>query len=223
MLILCAGCASTPQQPIQLAPSKLTAGDKVGIVMTAVPDSRMTYPGASCLLCLAAAAAANSSVSAHSKTFGTDDLKSLKSIVKHRLQSQGVEVVVIDTPVNLKKLPKLKNSKDLNRSRYSFEKYKKSHGITHLAFIDINFAGLSRAYSAYIPTSAPQAAISGVTYMVDLETHTYLLYHPISQYLFANGEWKQKGSYENLSNAYYQAVENVRDGMATKYTAAATN
>lgn len=66
--VFLAGCA-TRQMPVLLAENALggSAG-RVGVVMTPLPKVDTYFPGASCLLCLAAASIANSSLTTHTQT-----------------------------------------------------------------------------------------------------------------------------------------------------------
>ena len=50
------GCASSPQLPVSFTDNALSG--RVGVVMTALPKVDTSFPGASCLLCLAAAVSA---------------------------------------------------------------------------------------------------------------------------------------------------------------------
>ena len=211
-----AGCASQPQKPLSLTKGTISVDQKAGIVMYTVPDIKTTYPGAGCLLCLAAAAATNSGLSKHSQTLSTDDLASLKELVQSTITKQGIESIIDEDAIIPKQLKKLKRSKEPNKARYDFSAYKEKLGISHLAVIELNYAGYQRNYSSYIPTAAPQAVIRGKTYMVDLNTHTYVAYLPINIYMSADGEWKEE-NFPNLTNAYYQAVEKARDTVVKAY------
>ena len=47
--------------------------------------------------------------------------------------------------------------------------------------------------------------------MSDLSTNTYTLYQKIDIYKNAEGEWKEPPSFPGITNAYYQALEQVKD------------
>lgn len=217
LLLVLTGCASQPQYPISLANTSLSESSKVAVVMTEVPAAKMTYPGASCLLCLAAAATANSALSTHTKTLSTDDISSINLVIKDALSTQNVSAQIVDTPIVFKDLKKLKKSKEGNTPKYDLSAYKASHDATHVAVVAINFVGVERNYASYIPKGVPQILISGETYMVDLSTNTYSLYQPIKIYRAADGQWKEPSEYPNLTNAYYQAVEDARDNIKKHY------
>jgi hypothetical protein len=48
-------CATAPQSPVSLASDALSHGARVGVVMTKMPRVDTAFPGAACLLCMAAA------------------------------------------------------------------------------------------------------------------------------------------------------------------------
>ena len=74
-----AACASNPQLPVSFGNNALTAqSGRVGVAMTALPKVDTAFPGASCLLCLATASAANSSLTKHTHALTADELLTLK-------------------------------------------------------------------------------------------------------------------------------------------------
>src|SRR5437773_8351923 len=77
------GCATPPQQaPIPLADTAIAPkSGRVGVAMTPLPKIDTEFPGAWCLLCYAAASAANSSLTNHAKTLAYEDLPKLKDEV----------------------------------------------------------------------------------------------------------------------------------------------
>lgn len=218
-VVIFSGCSvQPPREPISLEAGALSEGQKVGIVMSAVPEPTMTYPGAGCLLCLATAAAANGDLSGYAKGFSTDDLSSIPELVMAAFNEQGLEGEIISEAIDFKKLKKLKKSKTLRMAKYDFSSYMETHGVSHLIVIDLSFVGIQRPYSSYFPTGAPQAVIVGTAYMVDLNSHNYQAFRTISAHVDAVGEWKEKPNYPTLTNAYYQAVENVRDNTVQAFT-----
>src|SRR5712671_3241563 len=76
--MLVAACAIKPQQAISLSEETMNAqSGRVGVMMTKLPAVDTHLPGAGCLLSLAAASAANSSLTAHAKTLSYEDLPQL--------------------------------------------------------------------------------------------------------------------------------------------------
>lgn len=212
-----AGCAVAPQNPVALQSNFWDAKPKkVGIVMTKVPELDMTYPGAGCLLCLAAASAANSTLSGYVETLSDEDLPAIKAELAKRLKAKGIEVVVIEAPIDLSKLPK--NDGDApNTSRIDFSSFKKDQGLTHLFVIDVTYLGMQRAYSSYVPTGAPQGVMQGSSFVVNLDNHVFEWYQPLNVSKGVTDEWDEPPQFPALTNAYYQALETGKDMILTPF------
>jgi len=212
-----AGCAVAPQNPVALQSNFWDATPKkVGIVMTKVPSLQMTYPGAGCLLCLAAASVANSTLSNYVETLSDDNLPSIKEKLAHQLKAKGIEVVVIDEPIDLSELPKYKSDIP-NTARIDFASINKDQGLTHLFVIDVSYLGMQRAYSSYVPTGAPQGVMQGSSFVVNLETHALEWYQPLNIYKGVTDEWDEPPHFPALTNAYYQALETGKDMILTPF------
>src|SRR5690606_29231761 len=110
------------------------------------PKITTSFPGANCLLCFAAAALANSSLTKQVETFQPDQLASLRDNVVARLQEKGVEVVVIEKLIPESKLPKVKATA-LSTLKRHYGPYKKQYGVDQLLVINYR-AGVDRSYSS---------------------------------------------------------------------------
>lgn len=214
LILLCiTGCAVAPQQPVSLSPAILEQGDtKVGIATTTMPEVSMIYPGASCLLCFLAAAAANADLSGHAKTLTAEDVSGYDDLIKERLTQSGVSAKFITQDLELKKFKSIR-SQSPNTAKRDFSPFGDEHDITHLIVINIEHLGFVRQYSSYIPTSDPQASMKGAAYMVNLADNTYSWYLPIELYQSARGEWKEPPSFPGMTNAYYSVVETIKDDL----------
>ena len=85
-LVALVGCATAPQTPVALEANRLNASSgKVGVLMV-MPTADTHLPGAGCLLCLAAASMANSSLTTHTKTLAGKELASIQGDVVEALQ-----------------------------------------------------------------------------------------------------------------------------------------
>ena len=106
-VIALSGCAGTPQQNLELAPGVLSAqSGRLGIVMTTMPKVDTTFPGADCLLCMATASLANTTLTSYTQTLPTEDLTKLKQEVADLMQKKGINVTIIEESINLENLPK---------------------------------------------------------------------------------------------------------------------
>src|SRR5205085_7285070 len=111
---LITGCATPPQPPLSVSKELLSSkAAKVGVAMTALPKVDTDFPGAGCLLCLAAASMANQSLTKHVQTLTAEDLAGVKVDMVKLLRSKGLDAVAIDEPLDVRNLPDL-SSKELN-------------------------------------------------------------------------------------------------------------
>ena len=204
--VLTTGCAIKVQQPVALEPTFWEKQDStVGVIATEVPTPDTYLPGAGCLLCYAAASAANSSLTKHFKTLPNDSVKNLKNEVVKLLESRGVKTSLLTESLKLEKLPRLSN-KAVNAADRDFSTFAKSN-VDYLLVLDINQLGAVRTYSSYIPTSDPQAVLSGRAFLVDLKSNTYVWYSPINAQQAASGEWDEPPTFPGMTEAYYEVVD----------------
>lgn len=210
-LVALVGCATAPQAPVALDATRLngTSG-KVGVLMSPVPAADTHLPGAGCLLCLATASLANSSLTAHAKTLPSKDIASFQADVTDALKRKGVNALSITDPVKLQDLPDGKGTAP-NAARKDFSALKAKYQLDRLLVIDIVQQGFERTYSAYIPTSDPKGLVRGTAYLIDLGTQTYEWYAPIEVLKATDKKWDEPPTFPGLTNAYYQAVESARD------------
>jgi len=208
-----AGCATKRQMPIALKAAAISDPQlRVGVAMTALPKTDTYLPGASCLLCYAAAAMANSSLTSHAKTLPADELAAIKSEMAAALKKQGVQVVLIDEAIEVDKFPELAN-KQLNNTTRDVSRLRDKHKIDKLMLISIDGLGFQRNYSSYIPTSDPRAVVLGKGYVVDLKTNALDWWQPFEVLTASNGKWDEPPKFPGLTNAYFQAIETARDQL----------
>src|SRR4030088_1070335 len=94
VVVVLGACATPRQAPIQLAPETIAPqSGRLGVAMTKLPSVDTHLPGTGCLLCMAAAAATNSSLTDYSKTLSYEDLPQLKTEVGQVLAKKGTNVV----------------------------------------------------------------------------------------------------------------------------------
>ena len=177
-----------------------------------VPEKADTFfPGADCLLCLAAASMTNNALTTHTRTLPLDDLNRMKSDVAEVLRKKGQTVTVIEENIKVADLPKSQGGP--NKSPVDFSSLRTKYGVDKLVMIDLAQVGMTRAYASYFPTSDPQGVIIGSGYMVNLADNTYEWYLPLRQVKSAAGKWDEEPNFPGLSNAYFQAVEATRDAV----------
>lgn len=208
--MLLAGCATKPQTPIGLPAETWHQGHtKVGVVMTDLPKTDFTYPGAGCLLCMAAASMANSTLIDYTRTLPNDELKGLKQEIADLLVRNKQDARLIEAPLNLKALPDFPHKPDY--APKDFSSFASQYDIDLLYVVQIDSLGISRNYSAYVPTGDPKGTVTGAGYLVDLHTNKYQWFEPVAISKTADGAWDEPPKFPGLSNAYFQAVEQARD------------
>jgi hypothetical protein len=212
-LVFLTGCASPPQQPLTLSDKVFVQkGVRIGVAMNKLPKVDTSFPGAGCLLCLAAASVANSSLTTHTQTLPSDDLVRLKTEVAELLNKKGQTAVVISEDLNISDLPSAGKAGP-NLAKKDFSALKTKYQLDKLLVIEIDAVGISRPYASYVPTGEPKGSVSGKGYVVNLADNSLEWYLPVTQQKSANGTWDEAPSFPGLSNAYFQAVEAARDSI----------
>lgn len=216
-----AGCARQPPHPMGLSRPMLSAQtERMGVIMTAVPKTDTRFPGASCLLCLAAANTAHMSLTSHVQTLPRDDLQKLKEDMANLVRKNGLPATVIEEDVNLETLA---DAQGVGRGREisaakDYTPLKAKYKVDRLLVIDITALGISRPYSAYVPTGLPTAILEGRGYIVNLNDNTYEWYHPVRIYKTAEGNWDEPPKFPGLTNAYFHVLELGMDDFKKPFT-----
>ena len=109
LLMTLIGCASPQSQVVLNNDIIRNTDNRISVAMDASPEAGLSPPGATCLLCLAAAIGANSDLNAYAKTLSTDDLDDLKSSVGDALERQGRNIVVIEDDLAIDELAKTRS------------------------------------------------------------------------------------------------------------------
>jgi hypothetical protein len=204
------GCMTPPQTPVALAPQAFAMpANNYGVVMTALPVVDTQFPGADCLLCMAAASLMNSSLTSHIKTLPYEELPQLPTQVATVLKQRGANVTMIEK-LDIAALPD--NGKAApGFSRKDMSGLKASHKIDKLLVINLSMVGVERTFASYIPTSDPKAKIAGVAYIVNLADNSYEWYLPLNVQKAADGKWDEPPTFPGVSNAYFQVLEMTKD------------
>lgn len=210
-LAVLAGCATKPQLPVSMAEGALKAdAGVVGVAMTVVPKVDTQFPGASCLLCLAAASAMNSKLTDHVRTLPPEDVTALKERAAALVQAKGAKALMISVPVQIDALPDFDGTSP-NAARKDFRGLRDKLQVDKLVVFQVNNIGVHRTYSAYVPTAEPKAVFNGLAMLVDLKTNVLEWYHPFNIVKAADGAWDEPPKFPRLTNAYFQALELGKD------------
>lgn len=223
ILLLClffTACSSTKYQPpVQYSGSVPVQGNTIAISTNVPENPKMTTPGASCLLCLAAAAAANSGLTSHTKTLNNDELTSLGTELTETFKTSDYNVTLLTEPVSIKKLKKAASAVTPTDPVRDHRPLKQTLNATHLLVLDIKYVGFVREYSSYFAKTTPYSLVEGDAYLVNLETNQYDWYLPIYEKNSVGKEWKEGPDYPGLTNAYYQSVASTRDKVLSAFQA----
>jgi len=214
------GCATVShQEAIQLTENTLTPNSgRIGVAMTPLPKIDTHFPGAGCLLCLAAASAANSALTDHTRTLPYEDLPKLKDEVADLLRNRGMAVIVIPGDLKLDELPD-STLRGTNVADQDFSSLKQKYNIDKLLVINITSLGMWRTYSSYFPTSDPKAELQGAGFLVNLSSNTYEWYLPVNIMKSAEGKWDEPPKFPGLTDAYFQALEIGKDSYLKPFSA----
>lgn len=207
---LLTACTTAPQLAVPLAPQAFTApANSYGVVMTSLPAVDTQFPGAGCLLCIAAASIANSTMTEYTKKLPLEDLPKLNWQVGEALKKRGATVTMIDN-IDFSKLPD--NPKPApNFSVKDFSSIKAKYNVDKLLVISISMVGIERNYSSYFPVGDPKARITGTSYIVNLKDNSLEWYVPLDIQKASDGKWDEPPKFPGLTNAYFQALEMTKD------------
>lgn len=211
VLFVCSGligCASTVQKPIELDAQFWDDKDQtIGVAMTTLPPSELVLVGTQGLLDMAINKGINSKLSTHISTWKLNDTETIPDEIVAKLLAKGYKAKRVDEVIDLKQYKETTFregffGRDLTPLQAKF-------GVDRLLLISYTASGAFRSYYSVVPTSVPTPQVGGLGMVVDLHDNHLLWYKPFVAVLPAQGEWDQPG-YNNLSNAYYQAVDSSR-------------
>lgn len=204
-------CAVKPVSPIKMDTNFYQDSTSTVGVYVVAPEKVDTYlDGASCLLCYAAAAAANGSLTKHLRTLDVNDITTIKSDIVNAMQGKGKKAELVTADLKLSKLKTYKPKTD-GFAEVNFTTLKETAGVDKLLVVQIDMLGAQRLYSGYVPTSSPAGAVSGKIFMVDLATNKLELYQIFHERVAVEGEWDEPDSFPGVTTAYFQAVEQAKD------------
>ena len=211
-----AACQTPHQKQILLTKETLPVQkSRVAVaVRAAAPD--LYLPGAGCLLCMAAATLANSSLNTYAKTLKPDELLEVKGELVELMRKQGIDAVAVEGQPDLDKLPALKLGPNMATKDYRAL----AKDADYLVVVNVQQLGFVRNYSAYIPTGDPRATLQGAMFMVNLKTNAYEWYDTLQLTRSADGKWDEAPAFPGLTNAYFQAIEQAKDRLKAPFVPA---
>lgn len=208
------GCANV-QPPVPLDQQFWDAKEPtIGVAISVLPPPVLALTGNQGLLDYAINAGVNSKLSDNVKTWQVKDLDTLPDAIVAKLQAKGYKAKRIDEKVDLKAYKEVKFREGYTVKDLSPIKTK--YGVDRLLLVYVTATGATRSYYSIVPTSVPMAQVGGQGMVVDLADNKLLWFQPFVAIQAAQGEWDEP-TYTNLSNAFYQAVDNSRQQMITPF------
>ncbi len=217
--LLLSGCAAPRQETISLSSDFFKTGTgSIGIAMPDAPKPDTFFPGADCLLCIAAASVNHRSLTNAVQAWPTDEFQSLKQEMLTLLKAQGQRAVLIEEPLKLQDVPDRKNATP-GQARKDFSSLQQRAGIDRLLVIQLLQAGVQRNHSAYFPTGPAMATLRAEAYLVDLSTHQLAWYETVNLTRNAEGNWDEAPKFPGLTNAYFHILELSKDQIKKPFVA----
>lgn len=210
--LLLTACAAPKQNPISFSKEALTqpSAQTIGIYVSHQEKPDTYFDGAGCVLCLATASMANSSLTAHAQTLPLSDVDAVKQDLLNRLKTQGAQPSLIDQKIDLDSLSKFGTDKP-NHAYLDFRPLKDKLKVQKLLVVEITRIGFLRTYTSYVPTSDPKATLVGKAYIVDLSSNAYNWYQENTLLKATGKQWSEPPAFPGLTNAYYEMIEQYKD------------
>lgn len=211
------GCATMTSKSVALDQDYYDSEEEVSFYLEPLPEPSMSYPGANCLLCLGAAAAANGELAGRVKEFSTDELESIGSDIVHFVEDKGVTVHQLgeDFELDRESLPRLRRRSQADEetvyTRRDYRPLRQDVETDELLLLRFKKVGVERTYNGYIPTGQPRAVVQFHISLVDLEANELMLNRSLQMHAKVDGEWDEPPNFPGLTTAYYEVLEKARD------------
>jgi hypothetical protein len=212
-LVSLLGACATPQAPILFNHSQgFQPPDELLVSMATIPAPDTSFPGADCLLCLAAASMGNQTLTAHVKTLSAEDLGALKPLLADAMRKKGFRVKLDQGMLDLSKLPKPKEGvKD--GAKEDFTTIATREDVRGVLVIQFREVGVNRPYQSYIPVGSPYVKIKAIGRLIDRSSNQLKWYQEFEISRQISGAWDQPPNYPNLTNAHYEAIELAKEAI----------
>ncbi|MBK5301477.1 MULTISPECIES: hypothetical protein [Gammaproteobacteria] len=208
------GCAHV-QPPVPLDHQFWDAKEPtIGVAITVVPEPVLALTGNQGILDYAINKGVNNKLSDNVEKWQVGDLNTLPDVLVAKLQAKGYKAKRINEPFDLK-IYKETSFREGYMTR-DMTPVKATYGVDRLLLVNVYATGATRSYYSIVPTSVPMAQVGGQGMVIDLADNKLLWFKPFVATQAAQGEWDEP-TYTNLSNAFYQAVDNSRQQMITPF------
>ena len=217
-LLVLTGCA-TPQGPVPLDQAFWAdQHERIGIAITEVPKPQALMAGQQGLLDVAINTAASATMRSKVETWDTSSRKDFPKEVAKTLSERGYQATVLEQPLKLNALKPVKGAK-LGYSKLDYTSFKATHNVDKLVVFAVASTGTYRTYYGFIPTSAPITQVVVSAYVIDLDDNRLLYYQPFTTNRVVDGEWDEGPEFPNLTNTYYQALDQTQQNLMLPFKA----
>lgn len=217
-LLALTGCA-TPQGPVPMDQAFWAEQQEhIGVAITEVPKPTAQMAGQQGLLDVAINMAASASMRTKVETWDTSSLREFPRDVAKLLNERGYQAHVVEQPIDLQKLKPIKGAK-LGYSAVDYTPFKAEQKLDKLVVFAVASTGTFRTYYGFIPTSTPITQVVVSAYVIDLDDNRLLYYQPYIVNRAAEGEWDEGPEFPNLTNAYYQALDQTQQNLLSPFQA----
>ncbi|MBA1272396.1 hypothetical protein [Stutzerimonas azotifigens] len=198
------GCAS-PQLPIALEDSIWSERDKtIGVAIVELPKPSVQLIGNQGLLDLAINTGLAAGLRSKVETWELASVEDIPQKLADELTQRGYKAKVLPAL----KLSDFKESgAKLGYAKQDFTPLRQQQQVDKLILVSLSVAGTLRSYYSIMPTSDPLSQVGGLTQVIDLEDNRLAFYQTFGSTRAADGEWDEGPDYPNLTNAFYQALD----------------
>jgi len=209
------GCAS-PQLPIALEDTMWSERDKtIGVAVVELPKPSVQLTGNQGLLDLAINTGLASGLRSKVETW---ELASMESVPQHLVDELNARGYKAKTLPPIKLADFKESGAKLGYAKHDFTPLRQQQ-VDKLILITLYVAGTQRSYYSVIPTSDPLTQVGGMTQVIDLTDNRLAFYEPFATVRAADGEWDEGPEYPNLTNAFYQALDESEQNILAPFRA----
>ena len=216
VLVALTGCVTT-EPVVSLAGNyyeESSQEETTVVLIGEIPAAQLLFPGADCLLCIAAAKTMHTSLNDHVKSLDLNDFQGIGPKVLSGLSQQGIKASRYSDPSILKDLEKYPGySSKENFAKLDYRPLQEQLKGDYLLLIEILGGGIKRNFASYIPTAEPVGFFNARVALVNLTSNEYALNRVFNQEVSSDGEWKDSPSYPALTTSLYQAITDAENAI----------
>jgi len=209
------GCAS-PQLPIALEDTLWSERDKtIGVAIVELPKPTVQLTGNQGLLDLAINTGLAAGLRSKVETWELAGMETVPQQLVDDLNSRGYKAKVL-SPIKLSDFKE--SGAKLGYAKHDFTPLRQQQ-VDKLILISLHVAGTQRSYYSVIPTSDPLTQVGGLTQVIDLTDNRLAFFQPFASIRAADGEWDEGPDYPNLTNAFYQVLDESEQSILAPFRA----